>query len=181
MERLNQWVFERCYKGSLYIMVFCFLLLAIIFGCSKENIPVYQLGLSITFGKGGTAEPYQKKGWSGPEEGFTWTDGNSSELLMKIDKPKSDIIMTAALEPLTVPGKIGKQRVAININGKKAGEWSVNASGEYKLNIPQDYLKGSGLNITFELPDAASPLELGVSKDSRKLGLAIKSINLSEK
>jgi len=178
MERLNQWVFERCYKGSLYMMVFCFLLLAIIFGCSKEKIPIYKLGSSITFGKGGTAGQYQKKGWSSPEAGFTWTDGNSSELLMKIDKPKSDIIMTADLGPLTVPGKLEKQRVAININGKKAGEWVVNAPGEYKLDIPQDYLKGSELNITFELPDAASPLELSVSEDSRKLGLGIKTIKL---
>ena len=83
-------------------------------GLARQTIKLagdyYQPGSSITFGKGGTAEQYQKKGWSGPEEGFTWRDGKSSKLLMKIDKAKSDIIMIAALGPLTVPGKIEKQR-----------------------------------------------------------------------
>jgi len=71
-------------------------------------------------------------------------------------------------------------RVTININGRKAGVWIVTGPGEYNLTIPQDYLKGPKLKISFELPDAASPANLGISSDSRKLALAMKTIKLSE-
>lgn len=41
-------------------------------------------------------------------------------------------------------------------------------------------LKEPNLKISFELPDAASPSDLGISSDSRKLTLAMKNIKLSE-
>jgi hypothetical protein len=36
------------------------------------------------------------------------------------------------------------------------------------------------LDIRFELPDAVSPMDLGISNDTRNLGIAIQSIIVSE-
>lgn len=36
------------------------------------------------------------------------------------------------------------------------------------------------LDIRFELPDAVSPMDLGISDDTRNLGIAIQSIIVSE-
>jgi hypothetical protein len=135
----------------------------------------------IYFGIKGNAEQYQQEGWNEPEDGFTRTNGQSANLLIKTtSKPKSDIIMNASVYPFIVPGKLEKQRVIININGRKAGEWDVPADGEYNLTIPKDFIKGNELNINFVLPDAIAPIDLGFKTDTRVLGLAIKDINLSE-
>ena len=72
---MNPWYHKR----FLHVL-FGFFLVVIIFGCSKEKGPIYQLGSVITFGQGGPAQQYQKAGWSGPEAGFTWTDGSSHAL-----------------------------------------------------------------------------------------------------
>jgi hypothetical protein len=138
-------------------------------------------GPSIYFGERGNAEQYQQGGWSGPDKGFTWTEGKRAELLIPNSKPKSDIIIYAEIGALLVPGKLEKQRVTIYINDRKAGEWTVTAPGEYNLTIPQDYLKECELKISFELPDATSPSDLGESKDRRILGLAVRSIKISGK
>jgi hypothetical protein len=150
-------------------------MLQIILACSTNP------GYNITFGKGGNAEKYQKGGWSGPEEGFTWTDGKSATLLIPIGPPKSDIIMNLSIyTPLVVPGKLENQRVIINVNGRKVVEWIITDAGEYNIKIPKDYIKGYFLNVGFELPDAARPIDLGINTDTRELALAIKTIKLSE-
>jgi hypothetical protein len=148
-----------------------------IFQRSRRKI----IGPGIYFGERGNAHQYQREGWFGPDKGFTRTEGKSAELLIAIPKPKADIIMYAEIEPFVVPGKLEKQRVTIYINDRKAGEWIVTAPGEYNLTIPQDYLNGCELKMSFELPDAVSPADLGVSNDSRILGLGVRTIKISEK
>jgi hypothetical protein len=43
---------------------------------------------------------------------------------------------------------------------------------EYTIELPANILRGQNV-LTFTLPDAASPQSLGLSKDFRKLGLAL--------
>jgi len=139
------------------------------------------IGPGIYFGERGNAAQYQQEGWFGPDKVFTRTKGKSAELLITIPKSKTDIIMYAEIDPFVVPGKLEKQRVTIYINDRKAGEWIVSGPGEYNVTIPHDYLEGCELKISLELPDAASPADLGVSSDSRILGLGVRTIKISEK
>ena len=43
---------------------------------------------------------------------------------------------------------------------------------EYQIELPARMLRSQNV-LTFTLPDATSPQRLGLSKDSRKLGLAL--------
>lgn len=140
--------------------------------------PYYQFGKDIQFGRGGNAIIYQKKGWSYPEEGITWTDGERAELSLCIAPVKADLIMKATLEPLIIPGKSDRQRVNIYVNNKKVGDWVVESSGEYKIIIPEEYMENPDINIAFELPDAVSPKSLEAGDDLRVLGLKMEAIKL---
>lgn len=144
-----------------------------------SEAPIYEFGTNIQFGKGGNADKYEITGWSGPEEGFTWTNGKTAELSMTVKEPKSDVVLKAAFNPLVVSGRLDKQKIVILINGSKAGEWEASSGGDYKLTIPKDSLKDS-VKITFELPNATSPATIGVNKDTRVLGIALSSFSLSE-
>ncbi|NPV70653.1 MAG: sulfatase-like hydrolase/transferase [Firmicutes bacterium] len=142
------------------------------------QVPEYEYGSEIRFGEGGNAEHYQGMGWSLPEEGFTWTDGESASLLIPIDPSQSDVVLKATLSPF-IKGDIDKQRVEIYVGEDRLGEWVVAKPGEYEIVIPEALVRDSQLAIHFELPDSISPAVLGISSDGRDLGIAFQSLTIT--
>jgi hypothetical protein len=150
---------------------------------SKEPTP-YRWGSTILFGKYGNSMPYQGKGWSVPENGFTWALGSKASLDLEINKPKSkSVLLTVTFWPFLVRGKIDKQTMKVIINGEKIAEWIIIQSGvqEQAIIIPDRFLtQPSRVSISFELPDAKSPAEVGYNEDRRILSIAFCKIRLSE-
>lgn len=138
--------------------------------------PTYELDNTILFGKNGTGEKYQLDGWSHPEKGHTWTDGHRSVLGIKTLKPDSDLNLTVTASPFT-----SQQLVNVTVNDHLVGEWIFDKpkGQEISIKIPQEILNEGMQYIIFDLPDAKSPLSLGLSKDGRTLGLAIRSIRIN--
>lgn len=86
--------------------------------------------------------------------------------------------------PFLVAGLIDAQEIKVYANNEYLGDMELNEQNFIKksLKLPKHILeKGSILEIKFELPNAASPKELGISNDSRKLGIALKSFTIREK
>ena len=52
-------------------------------------------------------------------------------------------------------------------------------SEEYRLDVPKKMVADSFLKIAFRIPNAVSPASLGAGADQRTLGLALKSLTLS--
>ncbi len=77
---------------------------------------------------------------------------------------------------------MGRQRVGIFLGSRKVGEWVLteNRLEEQTVIIPNDYIEGDVAEIIFELPDAVSPISLGISKDERALDMCMHSIVLTE-
>jgi len=143
----------------------------------------YQYGTSIEFGKDGNYFKYQGTGWSCPEDGFTWTDGKRATLIIPIERTTSNLELKATFKPLIAPGKLEKQRVRILTgDGWNLGEWV--AAGdklqERALLIHHSRVTGDTTEIVLDLPDAASPSNLGIGEDLRALGIALHSIVLKE-
>jgi hypothetical protein len=156
-----------------------------ILGVAMKNIVltelnVYQYGTLIQFGEGGDARNFQEEGWSSEEKGFTWTNGKIATMVLPIESPKSDLILSAELTPF-IFGDIDKQRVGVIINGEEIGEWKASEPGKYQMKIPKQIVTGPILRVKFALPDAISPSELGIGDDVRMLGIALKSLIISEK
>ena len=134
----------------------------------------------ILFGIQGNAQRYQQDGWSLPEIGHTWTSGRSATLVIPDLKSQNGIVLHFAVHPLIMPAKLEQQRINVVVNDHALDTVSIENAGEYAVTIGADCCRhDNGLKITFELPDATSPKELGINSDERILALAFQSIWLT--
>jgi hypothetical protein len=68
------------------------------------------------------------------------------------------------------------------IDGKSAGSYHpCYPSGQFSMSLPlsaQLLQSGRTISVTFDLPDARSPKSLGLSNDSRTLGIAMTGVKV---
>jgi hypothetical protein len=138
-------------------------------------------GQVFNLGKGKTGNQYLLYGWSNPEAGLIWSQGNLSTLFIPVDT-KGEIKFSIYAFPYLASGKIKEQKVNVIIDNQVIGEWvfNTNEAVEKSVIIPENFIKDQNLIVTFELPYAASPLEMNESNDSRKLAIALKSLSIEE-
>jgi hypothetical protein len=142
--------------------------------------PDYEIGSVMRWGSGGNAERYLTRGWSHPENGFTWTDGHAAALECSLNETDSDLVLTMNFSPFLVKGQIDSQDMRVWANGYAVGNYTLSTEGFQKksMEIPRSVLNGKTLNIVLELPDAASPSDAGLSTDSRHLGIAMQTLRI---
>ena len=71
------------------------------------------------------------------------------------------------------------QMVEVFANGQKIADWEVADTADFSARIPAEVTKSGGiLNIELRVPKATSPKALGLSDDSRILGIRVYSIEL---
>ena len=118
-------------------------------------------------------------GLTTPETWGRWSNGDLVKLKFKY-KTKQDIIADFDINPfLTDNKKI--QKVKVFVNEKELANWIFEKDKDMpntSLIIPQDISPKGKISIRFEIDNPQSPKELGVSEDSRKLGLGFKSLRL---
>lgn len=127
------------------------------------------------------------KGWSTPEGNGTWTDGKESTLLIKLyKKPNSNLILTLDALPF-INMKHAELELNIIVNHRCLGKINYNIKNIKNLNVRKIMIPASivdvnnFLEIKFEFKNSTSPLELGLSPDSRILGIFISSLTLNSK
>ena len=145
-----------------------------------QDAPDYNWGDVLEFGMEGNADPYTGQGWAVPTSNGQWTDGNRAHLHFQVAAPGEDVDFLFAMRPFLVPGKLTRQRVQILVNGADLMTLDVTEPQArlYKMTIPGEFLETSEIYLTFVLPDATIPDELGVSGDKRQLGISVISICL---
>lgn len=142
----------------------------------------YDIGTEIDFGKNGKSGRFIVKGWSDQESGHRWTDGSEAVLRFEADDFKNQDILITATGDGFMPGKGKSQQVDVKANGVLVATWNFSLGGKQSLQakIPKEVSSSDTLNLTFVIKQPTSPLELGQSKDARKLGLALYSVTLSK-
>ena len=73
----------------------------------------------------------------------------------------------------------GQQSITVYANGEKLEEFIAEGTQTKEMVIPASCIKDSILELTFELPDARSPKDLGQSDAPRMLALYFESISIS--
>jgi hypothetical protein len=142
----------------------------------------YSYGERVRFGRDGNSEPHQKHGWAHAAKSgnITYVIGNEASLVFDVDRPGSDVVLKVKLHPYLAGGKLEKQRIIVKVNRLVEGEWTVKNTDAYKLTIPGEHIRTPRLDITFELPDSKSPLELGIGKDNRPRSIIVEWIEMHE-
>jgi hypothetical protein len=137
----------------------------------------------LSFTSEGTGKKYQLYGWSTPEKWGTWTDGNVAFALLPLtNSPKKDLKLLIDGHAF-LTDEHTSQEVDILVNNHtvatlKYDLQSTNKVRAVKISKTLALEKNGELLIKFNIKNPKSPLELGLSGDSRKLGLGIVSLEL---
>lgn len=148
---------------------------------NPANIPAYQWGKILQFGKYSNAECYKQNGWHPSEIYGTWTNSNKACLTIPLQRIKANAVtLQVNLKAFLCPGKLQYQQVKVIVNDHGICNWKVDDHQYHQQTavIPRQFLKKNRAKIEFLLPDAISPSEVGIDNDQRILGINIRSIEL---
>ncbi len=132
----------------------------------------YTLGKKIIFGEAGDSERYRVSGWSHTEKEITWTEGNSAVLQFAGVPAATSLRLKITLSGFVHPPDLPSQPVELWVNDKKVAGWDVAVKAEFSALIPpRAAAAGDILKMELKTPKATSPKTLGMSDDSRVLGV----------
>lgn len=122
--------------------------------------------------RGPDSDPFFWYGWSAAEPPFRWSDGRKATIVFALAGPH-DMLLTLKASGFIAPGS-PRQRASVALNGTVLSDFEItdNLDHEFTIAVPAGVLRMRNV-LTLTLPDARSPQSLGLSKDTRKLGLAL--------
>ena len=132
------------------------------------------------------ADKYLWYGWSGREIVSHWTDRGKAALVFSLapardaqSKQQQTVELRIFGGPYLAPGKLGSQRVIVELNDKRLAQWTLTSAepAEHRIEVPASAVREKNV-LVFRLPDAASPISLGVSEDWRLLGFNVQWIEI---
>jgi len=136
-------------------------------------------GETTAFGVGRFATAMLGDGWSRPEEWGTWTDDALAEALLRLPEDLTgDAHLRLDVQAYVPPGH-DPQRVRVRAGDDILGEWVVGSATTIEFAVAGSEVVDDVLALEFELPDAVSPADAGVSTDARRLGMGLRSVTLS--
>ncbi len=145
---------------------------------SAEQLYVY--GTEADFRKGGNGRRFQGVGWHGPGKRHTWSREKRATLYFSVTPPRTDLFLRLTLRPYLVPGKWPKQEVRVSVNGKELQRLKLSKKemDTYEVRVPKELAADGSLTVTFDIPTAVSPVDLGIGDDVRTLGIALQSLRI---
>lgn len=140
-------------------------------GTAAAAAPVVRYGFGhrqskdVTFGEG----------WSTPEPAYTWTAARVCHLSLPAPSGRGPHYLSTRFNALVSDKAIACQRVLVVLNEVVIGQFSATREACIAFFIPPELMgKQATLSIKLLLPDAARPLDVGMSSDSRMLAIAVK-------
>ena len=122
------------------------------------------------------------QGWSCPELTGIWTQKKVAELIFYVDTfYGSDLCLAVEIEGVFVHKNHPKQTIEVFANEILIDKWDFNYATKIdklkKCRIPSYTINSnSRLFISFQISNPESPFNLGISNDTRKLGVKINHI-----
>jgi hypothetical protein len=132
---------------------------------------------------GAQVESYLWFGWSTPDPKSRWTEERSAGIVFRMtnESLQRDQILNMQLSGFVVPLRHRSQRVIAILNGTTVDSFLIEQTDpiERTIKLPASLLRTEN-ELIFRLPDAASPKSFGLSKDPRKLGIAVYWMQLEQ-
>jgi hypothetical protein len=118
-------------------------------------------------------------GWAHPDERGIWTQGSRSQLALALDGgEKGDYVLALSLGSICVASD-ASLRVEALVNGERvaARDFSY-GDPEWHIELPARAAAGGKVDLTLEVEEPSSPLELGWSSDERRIGILLRAATL---
>ncbi|MFN2507176.1 MAG: hypothetical protein ABR589_00190 [Chthoniobacterales bacterium] len=151
-------------------------------GCDgPHNADDYALDTVVNFGAQGDAERFRGEGWSHAEPAFTWALGPRARLHMNVRWNSRPLGLRMRLAGMHHLPDLPFQTVEVAANDIVVATWQVAKTGDFTAVIPPDVLaKRRVLYLELRLANATSPKALGLTADSRPLGVSCFEMQLTK-
>src|SRR5271166_5329161 len=154
-----------------------------ILGAKSTAVPKalqLRLGEEVLFRSDGSGSGFLVDGWSQPEPWGVWSDSSVAKLRFHLNpKPAGKVLLRLRLTAF-VPVQGSEREIHVSIANKLIERWkfdSSNPSGERRLIVDQELIgSDGGLEIGFNILKPESPVQFGLARDARKLGIGLLSL-----
>jgi hypothetical protein len=131
------------------------------------------VGETLTFGRDGNASIAQLQGWSGAEDGFTWTLGSESSLLLTRPDAPFGFFIELTVHPLIEKPAPASQRIQLLLNQRPICSSTLDHGGVFTF-LVDGASNGDGLlELVIRHPDVVRRAPAG-----RDLALAFRSVRI---
>lgn len=151
-----------------------------------SNVLHYEAGKTLSFTQNGGEEGFLLDGWSVVEDWGRWTDARTASLVMRMPAVGDGAVNLEFKSRAFLAATHQSLELAVSVNGQKLAVFNYVAPQDANdstrtMKIPHDLLAKSGglLTIRFDIEKPVSPASLGLSADSRHLGLGLVSLKLA--
>lgn len=128
----------------------------------------------LEFGRGQVGVLQLGSGWSRPEDGFVWSAGAQSELMLPPLSGPGPFRVCLAVKPLLLQPQLPEQTVSVLANAIEIGAVALRSPALIAFDLPPPALAAPGrVSLTLLLPNAAKPSDFGSSSDRRQLGISL--------
>jgi hypothetical protein len=116
-----------------------------------------------------SSDGYLLDGWDVATPTGRWTTAERASMAFRLASPRADLVLRFEARPFQ------SQKILISLNGRLIETLRPNPKGfaVYDIALPAGLLAEDN-RLDFEFPDAHSPLSVGESQDSRRLGAWVK-------
>ena len=118
-------------------------------------------------------------GWAYPDERGIWTQGSRARLALALDGVgEGDYVLALSLGSVCVATD-ASLRVQAFVNGERvaARDFSY-GDPEWHIELPARASADGEVDLTFEVEEPSTPLELGWSSDERRIGILLRAATL---
>jgi hypothetical protein len=140
--------------------------------------PILRVGSAVRLGEDAHDEDMLGGGWGDPEPFGRWTQGSRADLLVRLDD--SPAARGLEFEAFPFIGRDGRRlQVDVWANGRHLGRVDYERATPSVERVPlgaSAAAANGSLLLTWKIRNPASPAELGVSPDPRKLGLFLRHL-----
>ena len=107
-----------------------------------------------------------------------WTNRGRAIVAFRLDQ-RGGSKLRISLGPFLAPGKLNAQHVTIRMNNVELAILLLNKAtfNEYTIALPAEVLQNENV-LSFEIPDADSPRNVGTGEDFRLLGINVRWIEI---
>jgi hypothetical protein len=141
---------------------------------------VLDFGAAVSGDRGRPADEYLWYGWSGREQISRWSQRGSATITFALDTASASTLRLR-LAPFLAAGKLPHQRVEVELNEQPLASLRLSDASpkDYEIVLPAGALRKENV-LLFRLPDATSPQSVGVSEDTRLLGINVQWLTISQ-
>lgn len=135
----------------------------------------------LQFGRGGNGLAFLGLGWGEPEQWGVWSLGSSAEIVIPVQGNRHSPPELTVKGDLLIHSLRPSARGSISLNGGPAADFEASVEQPSvcpNLSLPSGAMLDGSLTLGFRIENSRSPAEDGVGLDPRRLGFALKEIEI---